>query len=164
MNKMKSILVIVMLALSMAAKAQVTRVSLQASGLTCSMCSNAIHKALKTLDFIEKVDANVKTYTFELAFKVNSNVDFDRIKKKVEDAGFAVSSFMAAVYFNKVQIKKDQPVVIGDKTFLFTSNGDQVLDGVRELKVIDKGFVSSGEYRKNSFPVLTPGTYHAVLN
>ncbi|MGO8056378.1 heavy-metal-associated domain-containing protein, partial [Rhizobium leguminosarum] len=78
---------------SMVSKAQVTKVSLQASGLTCSMCSNSIHKALKTLDFVDKVDADIKTYTFEISFKTNSKVDFNLIKKKVEGAGFTVSGF-----------------------------------------------------------------------
>src|SRR5438874_4569695 len=84
---------------------QVTKVSLQASGLTCSMCSNAINKALKTLDFVDKVDADIKTYTFEISFKANSNVDFDKIKMKVEKAGFSVSGFVATVRFNNVQVK-----------------------------------------------------------
>ncbi len=36
------------LAATVTSWAQVSSVSLQASGLTCSMCSNAINKALKT--------------------------------------------------------------------------------------------------------------------
>lgn len=84
----------------MATQAQVTKVYLQASGLTCSMCSNSINKALKTLDFIDKVDADIKNYTFEISFKANSIVDFDKIKKKVEDAGFSVSDFVAILFIS----------------------------------------------------------------
>src|SRR3954467_4871350 len=116
---MKTILLFVALALSMATSAQVTKVSLQASGLTCSMCSNSINKALKTLDFVDEVDANIKTYTFEVTFKANSKVDFDKIKMKVEKAGFSVSSFVATMHFNNLQVNNNQPVTIGDKTFLF---------------------------------------------
>lgn len=84
----------------MATKARVTKVYLQASGLTCSMCSNSINKALKTLDFIDKVDADIKNYTFEISFKANSIVDFDKIKKKVEDAGFSVPDFVATLFIS----------------------------------------------------------------
>jgi copper chaperone CopZ len=85
---MKNIFMLVAIFISMATKAQVMKVYLQASGLTCSMCSNAINKSLKTLDFVDKIDADVKRYTFELSFKSNSSVDFGKIKRKVEDAGF----------------------------------------------------------------------------
>ncbi|RYY10302.1 MAG: copper chaperone, partial [Chitinophagaceae bacterium] len=66
---MKKIMLIITLAVSVIANAQVTGVSLKASGLTCSMCSNAINKALKKLDFVEKVDSDIKTYSFEISFK-----------------------------------------------------------------------------------------------
>src|SRR5436305_1733911 len=99
---MKTIFLVIALALSMATGAQVTKVSLQASGLTCSMCSNSINKALRTLDFIDKIDTDMKTYTFEISFKPNSHVDFDKIKNKVEKAGFSVSSFIATIYFDNV--------------------------------------------------------------
>ena len=79
---MKKIFLFIAIAFSVATNAQVTSVSLQASGLTCSMCSNSINKALKTLDFVLRVDADIKTYTFEIVFKPNANVDFDMIKEE----------------------------------------------------------------------------------
>ena len=66
---MKNIFLLLAISISMVTKAQVTKVSLQASGLTCSMCSNAINKALKSLDFVDKVEADIKNYTFEILFK-----------------------------------------------------------------------------------------------
>ena len=122
---MKKNFLLIAIAFSMVTNAQVTKVSLQASGLTCSMCSNSINKALKTLDFVLKVDADIKTYTFEILFKTNSNVDFDMIKKKVENAGFTVSGFVATILFNNIQVINSQPVTIGDKTFLFENMKDQ---------------------------------------
>jgi copper chaperone CopZ len=55
-----------------------------AIGLTCSMCSNAINEALQLLYFVDKAGANIKNLTFEIAFKPNSDVDFYKLKKKVE--------------------------------------------------------------------------------
>ena len=160
---MKKIFLIISIAISMVSNAQVTKVSLQASGLTCSMCSNSINKALKTLDFVDKVDADIKTYTFEISFKPNSNVDFNMIKKKVEGAGFTVSGFIATILFNNVQIENGRPINIEDKTFYFVNTHDQPLNGAKEVKVLDKGFVSPKEYKRNAFPDSAPHTYHATL-
>lgn len=160
---MKKIFLFIAIAFSTATNAQVTKVSLQASGLTCSMCSNSIYKALKTLDFVDQVDADIKTYTFEISFKENKNVDFDMIKKKVEGAGFAVSGFVATILFNSVQVTNAQPIIIEDKTFYFVNTNDQSLNGARKVKVLDKGFVSPKEYKRNALPVSAPYTYHATL-
>jgi copper chaperone CopZ len=158
---MKTYFLIIAIAISQAVTAQATKVYLKASGLTCSMCSNSINKALKTLDFVENVNADLKTYTFEISFKANSNVDFDKIKKKVEDAGFSVSGFTAFINFNNVQVKDNKPVTIGDKTFLFVNIKEQPLNGIKEIKILDKGFISPKEYKR--FPVSSPGTYHVTI-
>ncbi|MFM2326393.1 MAG: hypothetical protein RIR31_595, partial [Bacteroidota bacterium] len=66
---MKNKFLILAVLFSLAVKAQITKVSLQASGLTCSMCSNAINKSLKSLDFVDRVDANIKNSTFDILIK-----------------------------------------------------------------------------------------------
>ena len=160
---MKKIFLFIAIAFSVVTNAQVTKVSLQASGLTCSMCSNSINKALKTLDFVDKVEADIKKYTFEISFKANSTVDFDMIKKKVEGAGFTVSGFVASIVFNNVQVTNNQPINIGDKIFYFVNAGGQSVNGVKEIKIIDKGFVSLKEFKSNPYPNSSPHTYHATL-
>jgi copper chaperone CopZ len=160
---MKKIFLLMAIVFSVASNAQVTKVSLQASGLTCSMCSNAINKALNTLDFVLGVEADIKTYTFEISFKPNSNVDFDMIKKKVENAGFTVSGFVATIHFNNVQLVNSQPVTIEDKTFHFTSMKDQSLNGTIKVKVLDKGFVSPKEYKRHAFTSLSLRAYNATI-
>lgn len=160
---MKKILFIIAIAISMITTAQVNSVSLQASGLTCSMCSNAINKALRTLDFVLDVDADIKTYTFKISFKPNSIIDFDKIRKKVVDAGFTVYSFIADIYFKNVELMKGLPVIVQDKKLLFINAGDQVLNGNKQVKILDKGFVSPKEYKKNEFPDLALGTFHVSL-
>ncbi|MEI9913260.1 MAG: heavy-metal-associated domain-containing protein [Bacteroidota bacterium] len=160
---MKPILLFLVLVFSVATNAQVTKVSLQASGLTCSMCSNSINKALKTLDFVLRVDADIKTYTFEIFFKPNSSVDFDMIKNKVENAGFAVAGFVATIVFNNVRVVNNQPVTIEDKTFLFVNTKDQILNGIKKVKLLGKGFISQKEYKRNAFPVSSPRTYYATI-
>ncbi|MCW3109911.1 MAG: heavy-metal-associated protein [Segetibacter sp.] len=160
---MKKLLLFIAIAASVIANAQVRTVSLQASGLTCSMCSNAINKALKKLDFVLTVDADIKTYTFEISFKQNSIVDFDLIKKKVESAGFTVCAFYANLHFNNVQVNAGEPIVIQDKIFLFVNTKNQLLSGDKQVKIMDKGFVSAKEYKRNNYMVPSPQTYHVSL-
>lgn len=57
---MKNILLAIALPVSLGATAQISKVTLQASGLTCSMCSNSINKSLRSVDYVEKVMANIK--------------------------------------------------------------------------------------------------------
>ena len=162
---MKNIFLLLAISISMVAKAQVTKVSLQASGLTCSMCSNAINKALKSLDFVDKVEADIKNYTFEILFKEASRVDFDKMRRKVEDAGFSVSAFVATIYFDNVHIRANQPVTIGNNALLFIELKDLSLNGVKQVKLLDKGFVSSKEYKKNAVGEVSNnvGLYHVRL-
>ncbi len=160
---MKKILLSMALLISIMAKGQITRVTLQASGLTCSMCSNAINKALKSLGFVSDVYADIKTYSFEISFKPNSIVDFDLIRKKVEGAGFAVSAFYANIRFNNIPVKTGEPVDLEDKTFLFVVTKNQVLNGDKRIKIMDKGFVSAKEYKRNNYLPQSPQTYHVSL-
>ncbi|WP_158513029.1 heavy-metal-associated domain-containing protein [Flavisolibacter tropicus] len=140
---MKHIFLIIVLAVSMTAKAQVSRVSLQASGLTCSMCSNSINKALKTLDFVAHIEADVKHYTFDISFKPDTFVDFNQIRKKVEDAGFFVSSFVAVIDFDKLSFSTNQSVKIANQQLVFVNKLDQPLRGTQKITLLDRGFVSS---------------------
>ena len=160
---MKKLFLLVALGWSLASGAQVNHVSLQASGLTCSMCSNAINKALKTLDFIQKIETDIKTYTFELFIKPGQTADFDLIKKKVENAGFTVSGFVATFQFNQVQVIANEPLVIDQKKLLFTGAKDFTLNGYKKIKILDRGFVSQKEYRNNAFPASAAGTYNVTL-
>ena len=139
-----------MLLFATAANAQVKKVSIQASGLTCSMCSNAIYKALKSVGFVENVDANIKNSTFEITFKPNAEVDFDKLKNKVEDAGFFVANFWATIHFNDITIKNDAPVEALGKNLMFLHVTNQELNGDKTIKFLDKGYVSAKEYKKNN--------------
>jgi copper chaperone CopZ len=162
---MKKIISIAGILISFACNAQVKKVSMQASGLTCSMCSNAINKSVKSLSFVEAVSPNIKTSTFDITFKSNAKIDFDELKKRVEDAGFFVSKFVATFRFNNVQVKENQSVTIGDKTLRFINVKDQALNGERAIRILNKGFVSLKEYKKNTVasPAKGSGVYVVTI-
>lgn len=131
-------------------QAQVKDVTIQASGLTCSMCSNSIFKALKTLDFVDKVNANIKTSSFDVTFKPNAAVDFDKLKAKVEDAGFFVANFIVTYGFDNLAISNDKHIEVGTGVFHFLNVKNEVLNGDKKIRLLDKGFVSAKEFKKNS--------------
>lgn len=147
---MKKLLLMMIVFFAVVANAQVKNVTIQASGLTCSMCSNSIFKALKTLDFVEKVDANIKTSSFDIFFKPGADVDFDKMKGKVEDAGFFVANFTVTYNFENLAIANDKHVNVGNSVFHFLNVKDGVLSGEKKIRLLDKGFVSAKEFKKNS--------------
>jgi copper chaperone CopZ len=136
--------------ISLSVNAQVKSAGIQASGLTCSMCSNSIFKALKTLDFVDKVEANIKNSSFEVLFRPGADVDFDKLKAKVEDAGFFVASFTAVIGFDNLAVENDAHVIVGNQVFHFLNVKDKVLNGDKKIRLLDKGFVPAKEYKKNS--------------
>ena len=147
---MKKLLVIAILLVSVSSQAQVLSVNLQASGLTCSLCSNSINKSLQKLEFVSKVEPNIKNSSFNISFKPGSKIDFDQLKKKVEDAGFSVAKFNATIHFDKVAVNNDEHVVIGNTVFHFLNINKQTLNGDKTIQLLDKGFVTAKEYKKNS--------------
>lgn len=147
---MQKLLLFVAILLSAGLQAQVKKVSLQASGLTCSMCSNSIFKSLKTVDFVDKVEPNIKTSTFEISFKPGVPVDFDLLRKKVEDAGFFVAAFRVTMQFDKQALANDSHIEMNGLLFHFLNISNQTLDGEQTIKLLDKGFVPAKEYKKNN--------------
>ena len=148
---MKKLLFLLSIIYSLNTGAQVSKVSLQASGLTCSMCSKSIYNSLKTIAFVDNIEPNIKTSTFEITFKQNSQVDFNKIKNKVEDAGYAVAKFVVSINCNNVAVKTNEIVTIGNLKFQFVNTREQSLNGETKLKIVNKGFVPTKEYQKNSF-------------
>jgi len=142
--------------------AQIEKAEFQASGLTCSMCSNAINKALKTVPFIESVDVNLNKNLFELKFKKDVPVDIDVIKKKVEDAGFSIAKFWITLDLSKQEIKNDEHITVAGMNFHFMNVKAQTLDGSERLQLVDKNYISAKEFKKystyTSMPCYQTGT------
>lgn len=147
---MKKSIVILFVLFAFAVQGQVKSVTIQASGLTCSMCSNSIFKALQTLDFVDKVEPNIQNSSFHISFKPMAEVEFDKLKDKVEGAGFFVAKFFVAMNFDKLAVANDTHVTIGKFEFHFLNVKNQVFLGEQTFRLIDKGYVSVKEYKKNS--------------
>lgn len=155
---MKSFIVIIFLAIGLhfTSSAQITKASLQASGLTCAMCSRATMEALKTLPFVDNIDTDLNNTTFLLSFKPGAAVNIDQIKAKVEDAGFSVAKLVLTASFDKVAVEKDAHIQYAGATFHFINAKQQVLSGDQQLTVIDKDFVSAKQFKKYSTQTTMP--------
>jgi copper chaperone CopZ len=134
----------------LAGMAQFTKATLQASGLTCSMCSKAVKVALEKVPFVQEVKVNIKTQEYSIAFKENSETDFDALKKAVEDAGFSVASLKITGNFSAMNLQKDKHVQLGGMNFHFLNGSNQVLEGEKTFAIADKGFLSAKEFKKQS--------------
>ena len=145
---MRSIFFCILVIFGMNAQAQVTKVSLQASGLTCSMCSKAVKMALEEVAFVEKVQVNIKTQEYNLSFKQGMTVDFDALNKAVQDAGFSVAALQVTALVQQKKLQKDEHHKIGEQYFHFLNASNQLLDGLVSLSLVDKGFVSPKEFKK----------------
>jgi copper chaperone CopZ len=130
--------------------AQFEKAEFQASGLTCSMCSNAINKALKTVPFIESINVDLNNNLFQINFVKGIPVNIDLIKKKVEDAGFSIAKFWVVVDLHNVKLKNELHSNINGANFHFMNVKDQVLNGRQRLQIIDKNYLPNKEFKKFS--------------
>lgn len=143
-------LMLLVVLVAMTSQAQFKSASLQAAGLTCAMCTKAINKALEQVSFVENVKVDIKTSSFLVNFKAGVPVDFDVMKKAVEDAGFSVAKLKVTGVFDKVDIQNDAHVQIAGKTFHFLNVSKQTLQGEKAITLVDKDFVSAKEFKKYS--------------
>ena len=129
---------------------QFSKASLQASGLTCSMCSKAVKVALEKVSFVQEVKVNIKNQEYAITFKEGSKNDFDELKKAVEDAGFSVAALKVTGNFSDVNIEKDKHIQLDGKNFHFVNSKSQVLNGEQTFTIVDKDFIPAKVYKKYS--------------
>lgn len=145
---MKSVLVMLLVIFGLNAQAQISKVSLQASGLTCSMCSKAVKAALEEVSFVEKVQVDIKNQQYNLSFKEGSVVDFDALNKAVQDAGFSVAALKVTASVAQTKLEKDEHLKIGNQYFHFLNAFNQTVDGAISFSIVDKGFVTAKQFKK----------------
>ena len=140
---------IVLLITTISAKAQFTKAELQVSGLTCSMCSKATEKSLRTLEFIGDIKVDLNRNIFLITFKKDAPVNLDQISKKVQNAGFFVNSLKATFNFDGVKVANNTFSYAGDN-YRLVNGADKTLSGPVMVTVVDKGFAPAAVYKKYS--------------
>ena len=136
------------IAIAFVSTAQITKATLQASGLTCAMCARAVYQNLESLPFIEKVDTDLNASSFLLIFKAGMIVDFDALSKKVQEAGFSVASLVVNMKVDAIQIESDKHFMLNNVAFHFLNVKSQKVGGEIAVRIVDNGFVSAKEFKK----------------
>lgn len=144
----KTILSVLFLCISTLASANFVGAKVKVTGVTCSMCSNSVHKALSSLNFIDKIDVDLENAIFTLTFKQGEKVVIDDIKNKIEGAGFSVGDLSADFKFTNTSVTKDYHYEFEGNTYHFVNVSDKTLDNVVSLKFVDKGLTSPKESKK----------------
>ena len=75
---------IFLLMFSMKSNAQISKIEIRATGLTCSMCSNAIFKQLESIPEVDIIETDLNTNTFTVTLKEGNNLSPRIFKEKVE--------------------------------------------------------------------------------
>lgn len=132
---------------------QISSAELQVTGLTCSMCSQATEKSLKTLDFIGSIKPDLNKNTFMIEFKGQKPVNIDLIKKKVQDAGFSIGNLAAVINFNNTKVNDEGLALAGANVYQFLNTKNKVLNGKVKVNVVDKNFISASAFKKKAAEV-----------
>lgn len=117
--------------------AQISKAEIRATGLTCSMCSNAINKQLKSLKEVLNVEIDLNSNTFKVSLMADNKLSPKIFKDKVEEAGFFIGSLVITVPSN----------ITNSKAYIFVETENTTSNEI-QIKVLDKGYVTSKEYKK----------------
>lgn len=147
---MKTIFLGIALVCSVVAHTQFTKANLQASGLTCALCSNAINKALQKLSFVASVKPDIKNSSFDIVFKEGNEVSIDELKNAVENAGFSVASLKITGNFENIPLQKDGYAKIGNQAFYFLNASGEPLRGEKTITIVGKNFMTANTFKKYS--------------
>lgn len=130
------------------ASAQIQSASLKADGLTCSMCSKAIYKALLKVPFVQDVTPDIEGSTYTIAFKPGVPVSPDRLAQAVTGAGFTVGKLQLTARFANVPVEADTHLPYDGAVYHFLAVPKSTLSGERTVTLVDKGFLPAAARKK----------------
>jgi copper chaperone CopZ len=138
-TKLKTVVSLLLILSSFYSNAQITKAEIRATGLTCSMCSNAINKQLKSLPEVVNVETDLNTNTFTVTLKEGNTLSPKVFKDKVEKAGFFIGSL---IVLTKSETIKQSDYIVVNKA----SNSEAEV----QIQILDKGYVTEKEFKKLS--------------
>ena len=120
------------------AHAQIKSAEVLASGLTCSMCSKAIFKALSKLDFVDTVKVNIETSVYQLNFKKEVPVKIEGIRDAVYDAGFAIAKLSITGDWKVKTAAKDISFEDFGYQFKWQVKANKTLSNTQKVSILNK--------------------------
>ncbi|WP_276091331.1 heavy metal-associated domain-containing protein [Pedobacter sp. JY14-1] len=156
---MKTIRLFIIILLSGAAGAsaqQISTAELQVTGLTCSMCSQATEKSLRSLDFVESIKPDLNKNIFMISFKKGRPINVDQIRKKVQDAGFSVGNLSAMFSFSNLKVDAQGQATDGGTVYKFANASERTLNGEIRATIIDRNFISPQAFKQYAARLKSP--------
>lgn len=147
--KKKFILLLILFGV-MNSYSQISKVEIIATGLTCSMCSNAINKQLKAMPEVEKVMIDLNTNTFVVNLKKNSPITPETLRMSIEKTGFFVGSMILNMDVDDAQAKNNTSFKNAAGTYVLVDSKEKAAAGTLRLKVLNSGFVTKKEYKQSA--------------
>ncbi len=143
--------------------AQLSKIEIQATGLTCSMCSNAINKQLKSLEAVENVTTDLNTNTFVVYLKPNNTLTPKTFKDNVEKAGFFIGTMVVTLDSTYLNSNAARFIPLENQA---ATDSEEV-----KIRILDKGYVTQKEFKKlekkyaknASYTSLNPEVFHYKL-
>ena len=142
------ILIISMIMINANTFAKFVDAKIKVTGITCSMCSNSVNKALLSLKFVDKVEVDLEKAIFTVKFKAEEKVIIDELKNKIEGAGFSVGELIVGLKFDNLSVANDFHYTYENNTYHFVNVKNQKLNNLVYVRFIDKGLTSIKEYKK----------------
>jgi copper chaperone CopZ len=150
MKKIYVIIASIALMFSIKSNAQISKAEIKATGLTCSMCSNAINKQLKSMSEVDNVETDLNTNTFTVTLKEGNTLSPKVFKDKVEKAGFFIGSLILTA----------KSEIVSESAYILVNEKKTTATEV-EFQVVDKGYVTGKEFKKLSKSYKNIATYVA---
>lgn len=126
--------------------AQIKRIEIKATGLTCSLCSNAIYKQLNTISEIDSICIDLNSTTFQITLKDNTNLNPEIFREKIEKAGFFIG------YMEIISTLK----LLDNPSYQLIDSLPNTEVKFMRFQILNKGYTSKKEYTQNlqTYPLL----------
>ena len=137
-NKQSIVITLLLIVFNLSTYAQITKAEIIATGLTCSMCSNAINKQLKSMAEVESVDTDLNTNTFTVVLKKDSSLTANELKNSIEKTGFFIGSMVLTMELGDIKIEDNLKVEKDHGTYVFVDTKARTVNGAVKVKVLKK--------------------------
>jgi copper chaperone CopZ len=149
-ERKKVLLTIILLLCATISNAQLSKIEIRATGLTCSMCSNAIFKQLKSISDVDSVETDLNTNTFTVFLKKDNKLIPKTFKENVEKAGFFIGVFIVTA----------TPEILDQNMYILLDGKPKKQTEIK-FQVLDKGYITEKEFKKLSKTYKELATYSA---
>lgn len=139
---------IILLLVAEEGRAQFASATLYLNGLTCSLCSNGIERAVERLDFVETVQMNLNDNIATVVFRQDKKVVIEALVDKVLDAGFSLRLLEVDFLFHQVHVKEGCAFIWEGDEYIFVGVSETILEGEHKIKFIGRKMMQPQAYLK----------------